>query len=196
MISVSAFSSVISELEDNNTIRTAQNVDTHFSSNFVADIEGTSGSPSSTTIPHVTITGTTESGFIPFNLSSLSDYVDFFSFTVGLGSNIYLDIDNTVGGMHADNLLVLVDPLGVVASFNDDSTQGPGDLNSVHPFLSYTALLSGVYTAGVGAFSDGSTYELHISVDSHPVPEPTALALVVLGIAGIAYRRRRSKFAA
>jgi hypothetical protein len=190
MLSASpVFASVIAEVEPNATIATAQNVNGNFSLEFVADIEGTSGSPSSTLIPHVTITGAVEEGHNPFTTTDPSSYSDFFSFNVLAGNDIFLDIDHLAGRSFPDALLILFDPLGVQVGFADDSPVGPGDIG-LDPFISHTALLSGVYTVGVGAFFDATNYDLHISVEGASiatVPEPFSLALwSIFGVTGLA----------
>ena len=65
---------VINEIEPNNSLGTAQNIDAFFTLDFSANIGNEMGNNTSETIPHVTILGTGNGTF------------DYFSFTVAVAS--------------------------------------------------------------------------------------------------------------
>lgn len=202
---------VIGEIEANDSLATAQNIDAFFSLDFSADIGNQAGANTSTTIPHVTITGTGNGTF------------DYYTFTVATTSLVILDIDygcsdavgstfgcpGAAGSGGMDTEIALWDSTGAWLTENDDFspiTVGAG--GTVHPYDSFIqlTLTPGVYYVGVAEYfssgtaggwtagsnlpDGGDTYTLQVSVEN-PVPEPGTLLLLGSGIAGIAARRRR-----
>ena len=177
-----------SSINGNNTLGTAEFIaSSFFSLEYVADIEGISGSPSSTDNRHVSIIG-----LQPGN----NDVDDYFSFAVTAGETIWLDLDDVTAWDIPDSTLRLYDPLGNQEAFNNGSASGPGDSSfGFISFLSFLADETGIWTARVGAWDQDEdlldSYTLHISLSV--IPEPSTFALCGLGLVGmgIAGRRRR-----
>ena len=90
-------------INGNNTLGTAEFIaSSFFSLEYVADIEGISGSPSSTDNRHVSVIG-----LMPGN----NDVDDYFSFAVTAGETIWLDVDDgTASNTTPDSTLRLYDP--------------------------------------------------------------------------------------
>jgi hypothetical protein len=178
----------IGSINNNDTLATAEFIaSSSFSLEYVAWIEGISGSPSSTDNPHVSVLG----------LMPGDDVDDYFSFAVTAGETIVLDTDYIWGdGCCGDSELHLYDPSGNKDAYSDNALDGPGD----HPsdsesFISFLADETGTWTARVEAWEGDEdaldSYTLHISLI--PIPEPSTFALCGLGLVGmgIAGRRRR-----
>ncbi|MEW6982310.1 M4 family metallopeptidase [Colwelliaceae bacterium 6471] len=153
----------IEEIEPNNTLAQAQNIDDHFNLNYSPDI-GDETTNNSTLIGHVTIAGTGD------------DSYDYFQFTVTSAPSIAIfDIDYgmNVGGS-IDTYLRLYDESGLLLDANDDATVTYGQGGSIHlydSFLSYSFTSVGVYTVKVSRFSDSpvntsATYTLNISLEN------------------------------
>ena len=204
-----AWPSVIGEVEPDNTLATAQNVDGHFSLDASPNIGDGATSPSndtSTTIPHVTITGSGNGTF------------DYYKFTFpGPGSTfgtIHIDIDFPSSSF--DSWVGLWDAAGNLLGHNDDydfrggragSVVNYGGNMSFDSFMTTFLITPGTYEVGVaqspaspamGGFTAGSgeiagtvtSYTLQVSVENVPVPEP-ATSLGLLGLGAIAFLRRR-----
>ncbi len=124
------------------------------------------------------------------------DLVDFLSFT-GLQPGASFEAETTSAGF--DTILGLFDDAGALIGTNDDG--GAGLLS----LLTGTVGASGTVNLAVSAFSDfGFTgdhgregdYVLAFSATaSSSVPEPGALALFGIGLAGLGYMRRCRKAA-
>ena len=156
-----AWAASVSEVEPNDSIAQAQNIEGWFDLSENADIFD------STTIPHATVNG------------SGNDTVDYYAFTVpagGMQARIgLLDIDDGMDDF--DPMLGLYDSNGNLIAVNDDAGGDPG---STHPFDSFIGaqLSSGNYVVGVSRypglfFGDptpiptGADYQLHVSVEGH-----------------------------
>jgi hypothetical protein len=130
----------------------------------------------STTIPHVTITGTGDDTF------------DYYSFTVTQpGATAILDIDNAA--LPNDNVfdteLFLFDSSGQLLASNDDETLDPGSTSELNSRITYTFAAAGYYTLAVGAHGSsynsdslsgdappaGKQYVLNVSVENHRLSE-------------------------
>jgi len=183
---------IIFEIEGNDTIATAQNIDAFFSIGANVDIQD------SATIPWVSISATGDGTY------------DYYSFTVAsAGSTGVFDID--YGMFDIDTEIGLFDPAGLVLAQNDDffpNTVGAG--GSAHPFdsyISHTFAASGLHTIGVSRFPSsattgtltgaaphqGSDYTLQVSIQNHDggggqepvIPEPLTLGLFGSGLLGL-----------
>jgi hypothetical protein len=173
---------IVAEVEPNDTILTAQNIDGDFTLDFSPDIGNTTIN-TSTLIPHVTIDGT------PVDDST----VDFYSFTVTTaGSRGIFDIDFA----DFDSWIELYTGAGALLAFNDDALDAnwgqTGSTTTLDSYLEYVFASPGDYVIAVGNFPDlgpiasEADYTLQVSVGPDPtvVPEPTALVVwAFLGIA-------------
>lgn len=189
-----AFALPVAEVESNDTLATAQNIDGSFS--YDAD----SNITDSTLIPHATITGTGDGTF------------DYYSFTVAEpGFRGIFDIDFTFpfGSFGTfDPMLFLYAADGTLLAQNDNiplvDPVDAGSMTRSDPYIDHTFASAGTYIIGVaetgsigapgGIIGDapdvGDFYILNASVTG--VPEPTTIALFGAGCASlIAYRRRK-----
>lgn len=192
----SAFTTV--EVESNNTIATAQNIDDlGFSLDFDANI-GDRTTNTSTTIPHLSILGSGDGSF------------DFYSFTVAnAGDRGIFDIDFGASATDPfDPEIFLFDILGnqlfsstgIPAQSDDSSvTDGAGgSVSGLDSFLDFTFAAPGTYIIGVAAFNStavtggitgvpvpiGSDYTLQVSIQNHAVGNtgaPTTPTVRVFG---------------
>ncbi len=176
----------IPELEPNDTLATAQNIDPFFSVGPNVNILN------STTVPWVSISGTGDETF------------DYYSFTVNSANTaVHLDIDfgSGVGGS-IDTQIALWDSVGNVLASNDDSALDPGSVSVLDAEIFFNIVSPGLYIVGVAEFPatalfggwsgneppSDTDYVLQVSV----VPEPGATILFGIGalLAGLALRRK------
>lgn len=158
-------SGLLAEVEPNNAIATAQNIDGEWSLDFNSNITDFSGNNTSTTIPHVTISGSGDGTF------------DYYSFSVAVAnSRVILDIDNNFesDGSTFDSDLFLYDIDGTNVLARSDWSTETGHVGGGFPsFIDYTFSTPGTYTIGVRQFDfssglgvpSGATYDLHISLE-------------------------------
>jgi hypothetical protein len=205
---ISARAAAILESESNDTLATAQNIDGYFSldpSIYIGDGATSPSTDTSTTIPHVTITGSGNGTF------------DYYAFTYpGPGATsgtIHVDIDLHTPGF--DSWVGVWDSTGNLLGHNDDydyrggrsgSTNDYGGNMSLDSFMTAFLLSADTYIVGVaqspagpafGGFTSGAgeidsavfTYTLQISVENVPLPEPASIAL--LGVGSLLLMRRR-----
>jgi hypothetical protein len=203
----------LSEIEGNNSISTAQNVDAAFDLSYNVAIENSQLINTSTTIPHAEVHATGDGT------------ADFYSFTLTAGNEYWLDIDcgwasdidngSCTSTSQVDTYMVLytpaTSPVGSVEMDSNDQSPLP-DTGSLWEWpttpdaaLGSTLIssdFSGLWTVGVFGSSSLSgvsgDYILNISVGGHelisPVPlPPTAVLLVsgVLPIFGVSWIKRR-----
>jgi hypothetical protein len=161
--------SPVAEAEPNDSVAGAQNIDgAIWTLNFDLNI-GDTVTNTSTTIPHVTISGTG-------NFTA-----DFYSFTVSnAGDRGIFDIDFSRGGL--DSYVRLIDSGGNVIGFNDDSaavTDGEGGSTTIRDsYLEVIFPAPGTYFVEVGgccppsALFPGEDYQLQVSIENHVVADP------------------------
>ncbi|MBI1314193.1 S8 family serine peptidase [bacterium] len=150
----------------------------------------------STTVPHVTITGTGDGTF------------DYYSFTVSEpNTTAVFDIDNgsVAAGEEFDTELFLFDSSDNLLALNDDGFIEPGSTSAFDARIEYTFPNPGYYTIAVGAFNSsydgagrltgstppvGKRYILNVSIDHHVLSpttfNPTSAADFLFPIAGTA----------
>lgn len=106
----------IMEIELNDSIAGAQNIDNAFSLTFDINIENSAADNTSSVVPHAEVQGTG------------NNTVDYFSFTAAAGANLILDIDCGSTDQDTCNAPDPIDawieqyyPNGVLLAKNDDS---------------------------------------------------------------------------
>ena len=173
-----ALAAVVSEVEPNDSIAQAQNIDASFDTSQNADIA------SSTDVPNATVNGTGEVGVDPTH--------DFYSFTVPAGDpvRVILDIDHTTPDITPstyDSWIELYDSTGASIDSSDDNPGDPGSTtddpngrdsrivregeNTLAPGTYYVA----VGSCCVGPVPAGATYKLHVSVGNDTTPPDTTI---------------------
>ena len=197
---------IISEIEANDTLNTAQKLYRgNFSNHLNPDIFD------SENIPWVSITSAS-----PASTSNHTNSYDYYSFTVVAGTTGYFDIDYGFTGQQTagstDTYLTLLNSIGVVLEGRDDGSDGfqsnedPGSIKYIDskgtwfldPSFAYTFTQDGTYYLKVSlwdglALAQGDTYTLQVSLDPAPVPEPTTFLLVGTGLTAFVSSRIRRK---
>jgi hypothetical protein len=168
-----AYAGDLAEVEPNDSLATAQNIDGGpWDLNFDPDI-GDASSNTSTTIPHISILGTGNNTW------------DWYEFTVAnAGDRGIFDIDYGWGtGGNMDSWLELYDSGGGQLAVNDDSSPSGGQGGStsrLDSFIDYTFPAPGTYYIRVSRYPgigvpSGATYELQVSLgNAGGGPPPTS----------------------
>lgn len=152
----------IVEVESNNSIAQAQNIDFNFTTSFSPNI-GDEVSNTSEQTPHVTIIGAGD------------DSYDYYQFTVASApSSGIFDIDyaSDYGGSF-DSYLRLYNASGELLAENDDASIDYGQAGSTNiydSFLTYNFNTTGVYYIKISRWIDdvvpsGATYTLHVTIE-------------------------------
>jgi len=198
---------IVNELEPNNTLATAQNVDAYFTLDYSDDI-GNQTKNTSLEIPHVTILGKGD--------ATGDGSFDYYSFTTHFPNSLVIfDIDHTkaTNNVALNTEILAFSPSGTFYGSNDDSpiTYGAlGSTTTMDSYLEVTFANPGLYVIGVARYHSiplgggagiggtylkaGDEYTLQISVPQ--VPEPSTLVLAglgVIGVFGMGRRFRRKK---
>lgn len=195
-----ANAALLFEIEANDTIVTAQNIDGAFDLSANSLIENSAGVNTSTFIPHVEIVSVGD-----FSVTS-----DFYSFTASAGDTVVLDIDcalaPTVNGCGPspfgsfDSLIVLYDPGGTPVFAGGDSSllidTGSDPGFTFDSFLEIVLPVGGLWFIEVddeflGPIPAGGEYILNVSLA--PVPVPAAVWLFGSGLLGLLGMTRRKK---
>lgn len=188
---------VVAEVEPNDTLATAQNLDGNFTLDFNENIGDIDGNNTSTVIPHVTVLGSGNNSF------------DYYSFTVPFAGALGIfDIDFTENdGRPIDLELFLFREDATFLAQNDDSPITAGALGSVSvvdPFIQHVFTTAGRHILAVGSFNSiplstgiggtfvkaGDMYQLHVSVPEPSSAIPAAMALIALVGYTVAASRR------
>ena len=164
-----ALASSVSDVEPNDSIAGAQNIDGSFSLDFDPNI-GSAYTNTSESLPHATVNGTG------------NGTKDYYSFTVSqAGDGVILDVDEGIfcdpeGCPGFDSWIELYDSSGQSLANNDDEStewgQG-GSISGVDSFLEYTFETPGTYYVAVGTcclspVPNGVIYQLHVSIGELP----------------------------
>ena len=166
-----AWATSVNEVEPNDSIAEAQNIDGSFSLDSDPNI-GDMFSNTSEIVPHATVNGTG------------NETVDYYSFTVAqAGDGVILDVDGAAvcneegcSGFF-DSWVELYDSSGEFLAASDDAPtawgQG-GSASGLDSYLEYTFQTPGTYYVAVGRFPSlqpipsGTSYQLHVSLGELP----------------------------
>jgi hypothetical protein len=177
-----AFARVVDEVEPNDTLKTAQDIDSPFN----WDIEFDPDIESSDELPHVTIKGSGNNKDI-----GSFDYYKFSVSAAGVRGIFDIDYGGKPGDASIDTELFLYAADGTLLQENDESmtSQGlSGSSDSSDSYISHEFAAAGIYIVGVGRFSsfdsgilgegiqgnspyEGQTYVLQISIGDHPMSD-------------------------
>jgi hypothetical protein len=176
-----ALAASVNEVEPNDSIAQAQNIDSYFTLDSDPNITD------STTVPHATVDGTGNGTY------------DYYSFSVnqaGVSTIGLFDIDGAWNGF--DSYLWLYDSNGALLEQNDDAPPDAGSAPgpcSVQPgtcdsYIQYNFRSAGTYYIQVGSFSNerpfccispvpgGVSYKLNVSVEGHALgPQSTEVCM-------------------
>ena len=202
-----AQASVISDATGNNTIVTAQDLNSAFSS---------TATPAGFSPLTNGLDWTTISALSGTDIDDGNGFNDYFSFTVEANATAYFDFDNFffahTGFVPQGGAPILeifnASSSDSIASYSDNwSNIGftTGDRDTDSKFLSYNFASAGTYTFGATgscdfdclAQSQGDSYTLNVAVDglagvsvpSVPVPEPSTIAVFTLALLGLGVRK-------
>ncbi|MCI2285236.1 hypothetical protein L3081_19970 [Colwellia sp. MSW7] len=157
-LSLTQIDPITMEQEPNNSLETAQNIDTYFNLIYSPDI-GDETTNTSTVIPHVSISGTGDGSY------------DYYQFTVVTADSLAVfDIDDG----NFDSYIRLYNQSGTLIGSNDDASisKGQGGSSSgAESFYAHIFSIPGEYTLKVSRYSDsviqsGDSYTLHISLEN------------------------------
>lgn len=188
------------EVEANDTIVTAQNIDGAFDLSANSLIENTAGVNTSTFVPHVEI----------LSVGDFSGTSDFYTFTASAGDKVVLDIDcafkPTIHGCGPsplgtfNSLVVLYDPGGSPVFSSDDSSlpidTGSGPGGTLDSFLEIVLPVGGLWAIEVddailGPIPAGGEYILNVSLAAVPIPAAVWLfGSGLLGLVTVAIRKK------
>ena len=147
---ISAHPTTLDSVEPNDSISTAQSINSGFR------LESGMNVTDSDRFPHATVIGTG------------NGTLDFYSFEVQeAGSRAIFDIDETV---NLDSYLQLFNSDGVQLRSSDDANADPGSSTALDSFIRHTFSAAGTYYVAVGSccvrtVAEGSTYVLHVTLE-------------------------------
>jgi hypothetical protein len=177
-----ALARVINEVEPNDTIQTAQDIDSPFSWDIGFDPDIVD----SELVPHITILGT-GNGPEPGTF----DYYKFTVSAAGVRGVFDIDYAKKPGEFDLDTEIFLYSFNGTYLAENDDSPitlGGSGSTDTADSFLEYIFSAPGAYVIGVGRWNsfdsgvvgqgiagngiiEGMTYRLQISIVGHEMSD-------------------------